>query len=80
MYQSFMTIVGKSKKFAKPEVKVNFYLSLPKLEARTCVVTTAFAGDGFFTAVASCDRGGRGWRVGGCAYLGKGYYHKASYV
>ena len=77
MYQSFMTIVGKSKKFAKPEVKVNFYLSMSKLEARTCVVTTAFACDGFFTAVASCDRGGR---VGGCVYLGKGYYHKASYV
>ena len=64
VYQSFMTIVGKSKKFAKPEVKVNFYLSMSQLEARTCVVTTAFACDGFFTAVASCNWGaveGRGY-------------------
>ena len=69
VYQSFMTIVGKSKKFAKPEVKVNFYLSMSQLEARTCVVTTAFACDGFFTVVASCYGGG----VGGCVYLGRGY-------
>lgn len=66
MYQSFMTIVGKSKKFAKPEVKVNFYLSMSQLEARTYVVTTAFACHGYFTAVASCNRGPgwRRWRVG----------------
>ena len=45
VYQSFLTIVGKSKKFAKPEVKVNLFLCVKpspdhmiKLEKITVIV------------------------------------------